>query len=87
MKTHLAGLLCPLDNRSPSIFPLYLGVHIFQYTFYKVEIMAVTITVLNLAEKIYCSLFQVYVCHYSQTCIRRPLLGPFKSGRFGQVVV
>ena len=24
---------------------------------------------------------------YSQTCIRRPLLGPFKSGRLGQVVV
>ena len=24
---------------------------------------------------------------YSQTCIRRPLLEPFKSGRLGQVVV
>ena len=24
---------------------------------------------------------------YSQTCIRRPLLGPLKNGRLGQVVV
>ena len=24
---------------------------------------------------------------YSQTCIRRPLLGPLKSGRLGQVAV
>ena len=27
------------------------------------------------------------ITEYSQTCIRRPLFGPLKSGRFGQVVV
>ena len=38
MKTHLADSLCLLDDRPPSIFPLYLSVYIFHYQFYKVEI-------------------------------------------------
>ena len=31
--------------------------------------------------------FMKDICIYSQTCIRRSLLGPLKSGRLGQVIV
>ena len=32
-------------------------------------------------------LFFWWLIKYSQTCIRRPLLGPLKSGRLGKVAV
>ena len=46
---HLAVLLYLLDDRPPSMFPLYLGVNIFHYATPKV--MARSIPVLNLSEK------------------------------------
>ena len=38
-------------------------------------------------ENLKAELLHIYQVEYSQTCIRRPLLEPLKSGRLGQVVV
>ena len=60
MKTNLPDLLYVLDDRRPSIFPLYLGVDIFHYTsqIWWQDQFQHSIYL----ENILLSLFQMYMC-------------------------
>ena len=59
----LDTLLSLLDDRPPSMFPLYLDVYIFHYTRSKL-INGKTNYSTQLSRKICCSLYQVNICYY-----------------------